>query len=184
MTLHDDLANFDTDQPFAGEPERWRIENDSQAAWAMRKLKAARDRQTEIAAIADAERARIQQWQEQASTAPHGDEMFFTGLLEQYVRRQREQENRKSVSTPYGKVQSRETAPRIKVDDPDQATEWLAANGLDSCIKTRLTVALSNVSKEARLAVMDGKVVRIDTGEIVPGLAVTDGGISISIATD
>lgn len=153
--------------------ERFRIENDEQATWAMRKLTAARARLDEIAHIAEAEIQRIQAWAERESREPMRDVEYFEGVLTEYGITQRA-EGRKTVSTPYGSIKSRMGQPKYTFLDKDQFIEWAKANHPD-WVAVKEEPALS-VIKAATSEPVDP-----DTGEVIPGLTVDPASISYSI---
>lgn len=154
--------------------ERFRIENDEQATWAMRKLTAARSRLDEIAHIAEAEIQRIQAWAEHESREPMRDAEYFEGILTEYGMTQRA-EGRKTVSTPYGSIKSRMGQPKYTFVDKEQFIEWAKANHPD-WVAVKEDVALSALRSSNVVDSVDP-----ETGEVIPGLAVDPASISYSI---
>lgn len=145
--------------------ERFKIEDDSQATWAMRKAAAARARLTEIQAIADAEIERIQQWAEHESRVPIRDLDYFEGILIEYGRQQRA-EGRKTVSTPYGSIKSRSGQARFVFSDKAQFIEWARANRPEWLV-VKEDVSLSALRDASITASADP-----ESGEVIPGLDV------------
>jgi hypothetical protein len=145
--------------------ERFKIEDDSQATWAMRKAAATRARLTEIQSIADAEIERIQQWAEHESRVPMRDLDYFEGILIEYGRRQRA-EGRKTVSTPYGAIKSRSGQTRFTFSDKAQFIEWAKVNRPDWLV----------VKEEPSLSALRDSSLTVaadpDSGEVIPGLDV------------
>jgi len=182
VSVEDEMDAYDSGTPFDGEPERWAVTDDGQAAWAMRKIRAARDRMADIDAVAAREVERITEWAEKAKSGPQRDEDFFTGLLQAYAMRER-LAGRKTVSTPYGRVSSREGRARVTVTDPDAAVPWLVAHGMDSCVRTTTSVNVAGVKASELLIADGGAVVDVETGEAVPGLASEEPGLSITVTT-
>lgn len=168
MVANPDVLSWDTSDPTAGERERFRIDNDEQAVWAMRKLAAARTRLDEIAYIAEAEIQRIQAWAEHESREPLRDVDYFEGILVEYGMQQRA-EGRKSVSTPYGTIKSRAGQAKWSVD-ADTFIEWAKQHRPD-LVRVKEEPALSTM-KEA-LSINGDSAFDPDSGEVVPGVIVT-----------
>ena len=174
MTDTVNAIEFDTTE-VSLDRERFKIEDDSQATWAMRKAAAARTRLDEIKAIADAEIERIQAWAEHESREPMRDIDYFEGILTEYAMAQRA-EGRKTISTPYGSVKSRMGSTKYIVDDPDAFFEWARQNRPD----------FIRVKEEADLPTMkqflpSDAAVDPDSGEVIPGLLVEPGSPSYKV---
>lgn len=155
-------AHVDTERE---DRERFKIEDDSQATWAMRKASAARARLAEIQAIADAEIERIQQWAEHESRVPMRDLDYFEGILIEYGRKQRA-EGRKTVSTPYGSIKSRSGQARFVFSDKAQFIEWAKVNRPEWLV-VKEDVSLSALRDASITASADP-----ESGEVIPGLDV------------
>lgn len=145
--------------------ERFRVTNDEQATWAMRKATAARTRLDEITRIAEGEIERIKEWAEHESREPMRDLDYFEHLLTQYGAEQREQ-GRKTISTPYGSVKSRIGQSRYVFSDKQQFIEWARQHRPD-WIAVKEEPSLSALHDANVLASADP-----DTGEVIPGLEV------------
>lgn len=151
-----------TDEP---DRERFKIEDDWEATWAMRKAAAARARLHDIELVSESEIARIQEWAERESREPLRDLAYFEGILIEYAMKQRA-EGRKTVSTPYGSVKSRAGQAKYVFVDKEGFIEWAKQNHPD-WIAVKEEPALS--------ALRDSKIVNAadpDTGEVIPGLEV------------
>lgn len=172
VTTPDVLAWDAADAPLE-DRERFKIQNDEQAVWAMRKLTSARKRLDEIAYIAEAEIQRIQAWAEHESREPMRDVDYFEGILVEYGRTQREQ-GRKSVSTPYGTIKSRMGQPKYTFIDKDEFLAWAKANH-PTWVAVKEEPALSVIKSETSGPVDEG------TGEIIPGLVVDPATVSYSV---
>jgi hypothetical protein len=172
-----EAIDWDAEAPVAAEDrERFRIQNDDQAVWAMRKLSAASKRIQEIKHIADSEIERIQSWAEQQSREPLRDSDYFEAILIEYGRGQRI-EGRKSVSTPYGTIKSRTAPPAFEVDK-DAFLEWAKANRPDLVrVKEEPNVA----DMKAVLEVSGDNAIDPESGEVVPGVKVTGHDVRFSV---
>ena len=152
--------------------QRFTILDDAQATWAMRKLRTILDRRDEIAKVAQIETARIASWANEQSAILTPDEQYFTGLLIEYARRQRD-EGRKSLSLPYGSVRSRAGGKRLDFVDETAFIEWARVNQpelirvKESVNKINATAFFLDAADENLDLLVDEK-----TGEIIPGVNV------------
>lgn len=168
------------------ERERFQITDDKQAAWAMRKLAAIRKRQAEVSGIADLERERIAAWETQQIEALSGDTAYFTGLLVQYARTERDANDRKSVVLPHGSVKSRAGSRRVEIVDADAFTVWAQKNA-----PTLVRVRVEPDKAAIRAAIPDDVMratnplpVDSTTGEVMPGVSITRSEITYTVEID
>ena len=139
--------------------------NDLQGAtWAFRKLRAIEEKQKEITAIAIEEKLRIDEWLSNESKSLNDDKAYFEGLLSAYYIEERAKDKKFKLSTPYGKVTSRETEKYI-YEDEQAIMDYCNMNELDVIrIKEEL-------DKSAFKKICKGGVNQ-ETGEVVPGVRV------------
>jgi hypothetical protein len=170
------------DNPIEGERERFQVTDDSQAAWAMRKLLSLREKMTENENIAEAERYRINSWLEYANSRYEDDVVYFEGLLTQYAKTQRETEGRKTIDTPYGFVKSRATQPKFKVTDEDEFFKW-AAESLPDAVAVKYTPVIPVMRNALTVehTTTLGLVAMTENGEIVPGVTVEPAGVNYNV---
>lgn len=158
------VMNFDVEErqlPF-------RIEDDSSANWAMRKYAALVQKIRENERIANAELERIAKWLEAENSKLASDASFFEEHLKDYGRRQRNEKDRKSIKLPYGAIKSRQTQPRIEVDEA-VFIPWAQQNQRDDL----LSYAPPKPNKTALKAEAD-----------IPGVVVVEGSVSFSVEVD
>jgi len=162
--------------------ERFRITDDSQASWAMRKLKAIRDRMAEIDQVAEVEFARITEWRNEQIEQASRDEPYFTAILNEYAKIEREVKDRKTISLPYGEIKSRAGSTRVDITDTEQFIAWAQANQ-PALLRTKIEPHKANIAEEfdGNLLRDDGSVIDLKTGEIIPGLHMTTGETTFSI---
>lgn len=150
-------------QPFA-------ISDDRQAAWAMRKLLGHREQVDQIVDVANAEIERIQQWAAGEVSKHQRDLDYFEALLTDYALRQRMLEDRKTITTPYGKVSTRVGQPKMVVSD--EFIEWAQANHPE-WIRTKVEADLSTFKSAVVIEETDGGLAAVtEDGDIVPGVTV------------
>lgn len=156
--------------------QRFLIEDDGAAAWAMRKLATIRDKITANTRLADDEIARVAAWVADVNTPLERDATYFEALLTEYAIRVRDNEGRKTVSLPFGTVATRATADKVTVDDTT-FIPWARDHHPDL-----LRVKESPDVTALKGMLIPGKPVTVD-GELIPGITITPGGITATITT-
>jgi phage host-nuclease inhibitor protein Gam len=181
ISIEDFLANAGQPEGFSGEAEAFTITNDDQALWAVRKLAQAQRRINEVKRQAQVELDRINSWVE-ANTAANSETVaYFERILGDYLLsvRENEQDGRKSLDFPDGKVTSRITPPKVAVEDLDAFVAWAEANGHSEWIRVKREADVLAIKKVADYSGVE--VIDPLTGQTVAGLSHTEGGISVSV---
>lgn len=178
-TLPDLPSELDVTVETDEQRERFKIENDTMATWAMRKLATIQSKQRENVAIGDAEVQRINEWVESVNKPLERDASFFENILADYGRRQRIENDRKSISLPHGEIKTRAGSDKWLIN-PALTLEWLRANGHDNLIKVKEEPSLTAM-KEAFIT--DGERALTQDGEVVPGIAVQHSEFTVSVST-
>lgn len=182
MDIHDyggiEFPHDEYDDP----KDSFRIEDDQQAAWAMRKLLAARIRRDSNMQVADAERQRIEQWLEYVNAKHDRDIAYFEGILVEYASRMRVSDDRKSIDTPYGVVKSRQGQPRINVLDADEFINW-ARQGHEDLLTVKVSPSLAAIKALAEIEVTEtlGPVAITPDGEVIPGLDIQPATVNYTV---
>lgn len=184
MTM-DEIHDFDEDGDptrYAAEDEAFTIQDDAQAAWAMRKALAAQIRIDANNRIAEAERGRIDTWQASVNARSNRDLAYFQGLLIRYASEQRVVEGRKTIDTPYGVVKSRQGTATISVSDPDEFIAW-ARQGHENLLNVKVTPALRELKAFAEIESTPtlGVIAISKDGEVIPGVQVDPGSITYTV---
>lgn len=146
--------------------EGFKIENLEGATWAFRKLRAINAKAVEIKAIADAERTRINTWEEQQLKQFESDTEYFESLISFYFVEERAKDNKFKLSTPYGKVSTRKASKWI-YEDEEGLKQYVKANDIDA-IRIKEELDKESLKKICK----DG--VNQDTGEILPGVRIEE----------
>lgn len=163
--------------------ERWKVENLEAANWCLRKLAALKAKQQEIDKLAKQEMERIRVWQEQASKGLERQAEFFTGLLEEYHRRELAADpKRKTITTPYGEMHLRKQQPQWEYHE-EQLMTYLKANRPD-LVKEKITYLPDKASIKKYCKVSGNQVFDIITGEVIPGVAVYDRAEAFSVKVE
>lgn len=140
--------------------ESFKIEDLEGATWAFRKLRAINSKAIEIKALADAERLRINAWEEQQLKQFESDSEYFESLIGSYFVEERAKDNKFKLSTPYGKVSTRKASKWI-YDDEEALKKYVKDNDIDAIrIKEELDkTSLKKICKDG---------INQETGEILP----------------
>jgi hypothetical protein len=164
--------------------EHFKIVNDSQAAWAMRKLLGYQNKIEENKTIAQDELSRIDAWLEHVNSKFDSDIAYFEAILVQYARGEREGKDRKTIETPYGKVKSRLTQPKYTVDEAE-FLPWAKVHRPE-WVQVVEKAALTELKKQTQIeeTVTLGLIAMTPDGEIVPGVQVESAGINYSVEVD
>jgi len=182
LSLEDFLAQSGEPTDFSN--DGYAISNDDEALWVVRRIAQAQRRVDEVKRQAQVELDRINAWVEANTVKNQKVVDHLETLVGDYLMKVREdeQDGRKSLDFPDGKVTSRVTAPKVAVGDLDAFLEWAEANGKTEWIRVKREADVSTIKK---IADLNGDVV-IDpiSGAVIEGLVATEGGVSITVATN
>lgn len=178
ISLDEALDRFTNQTP--EERERFVVDDDQKAAWAMRKLRGIKAHKAANQAIADDEIARINQWLEDSNSHLDRDEQQFTGMLTAYARLVRERDDRKSVTLPCGKIGSRVGQPKWNIDN-DVFMKWLEANHKE-LIRVKTEPNLAEAKKV--LEIVGENVVDPATGEVAEGIQILKADITYTVEVE
>lgn len=185
MTLEEYLLNAYSDEDNQGcyyqcestaeieAQERFRITNDSQANWALRKIADARKKLARDQETAKAEIERIQQWLKMSESEAARTEERMTALLHEYYAPQFQTDPKtKTYRLPSGKVQWRAQQPQFNRDDASLLA-FLKSREMTDFIETKETPKWGELKKRVQVVgehvvVKDGKM----AGEIIDGVEV------------
>jgi Bacteriophage Mu Gam like protein. len=151
---------------------RFEITDLNSLNWAFRKLKAYKAKEREIEEVANAERERIDAWEEEEKKKIKDSIQFFESLIFQYHSKIMAQDPKtKTLSTPYGKSKARKVKAQPEKADENAILKHVLNNGMDEYIKP--TLIWGEFKKSLKLVELDGKKVVVDeNGEIVPGVII------------
>lgn len=162
--------------------QRFRIETVDQLNWALRKLAAIRAKENEVKKLAEAERERINQWEQRELAGLERSKQFFEALIQEYAAEQRKNDPKwKSTSTPYGKIGYRKQPAKWGYND-EELLNYLKAAGRHEFIRVKEEVNKADLKKA--LIVKEGRAIDPETGEVVPGITVEDPGEKLVIQID
>ena len=111
--------------------QRWRVEDDDAAEWALRKMAVANEELRRLREQADAWADRIQAWFDQAArTHARTVEVMETKLAD-YGLRVREAGGPATISLPAGVIKTSERKPAVEVEDDERLAGFLAERLVD-----------------------------------------------------
>jgi hypothetical protein len=174
-------AEQDTDQE-----ERFKIENDGQADWALEKIIDLKEKQKENEELAEERKAplekkiaKIEAWQDRQNEKLQDNIEYFEGLLTEYAMNLKEDdEDIKTYSLPFGKLKFRKQRPKWKYHDSMLLNSIKKADR-DDLIKIKESVDKREFKKQVEVA--GNQVVNPETGEVIEGVEVQERGEKFSI---
>lgn len=107
----------------------FRVEDDSSATWAMKKLREKVLKMRENERIAKEQLDLVSDWLKEVNASLGKEAAYFEDLLTDYGRRERE--NRKSIKLPWGTIKSR-ASTRVEVDP--EFIDWAQRNNRDDLL--------------------------------------------------
>jgi hypothetical protein len=168
--------------------DRFRVDDDYKAEWAMRKLAAAQAEIDALEAERDRQRAELDAWFDRRIRPSLRTLSFMEGLLIGYGMDQAE-EGRKTVDLPSGKIRAtdRRETPRIVIDDPTAVSMW-AEETLDFETISEIVppqppkVLVSKLGANVMVTETDlGPIVVDVNGVPVPGVHVEYGDLTVKV---
>lgn len=146
------------------------------ANWAFRKIAALNEQIKENQDLAAREKLRIETWEKKENESSRQTIEYFEGLLKQYYKELRESNPKAKVSTPYGKITSKESTKWHY--EEDKLLEYLKENDSE-LVKVKTEESINKVDLKKKYK--DG--VNAETGEILPFIEVKKE-LSITIKVD
>lgn len=165
-----DERQIDDDPEAALNHDRFRIADNGQADWAMRKLARTVTSQHEVDELAARQAEPIERWRRNEQARLDRERLFWEALLVEYHRGLVETDPKAtSVRLPHGVLRSRQGQPQWQFTD-DEFITWANTRGLDALVRVKFEVDKAN-AKEALNVADDGSVTTTD-GEIAAGVSV------------
>lgn len=165
-------------QELQEEHKGFKVTDLESANWCFRKKAAIEQQKAEYKALAEKEIERINAWLSKELNSLDMQESFFDGLLYEYAAEQRRNNPKWKASTPYGKITFRKQQPKWNYED-ETILKALKRSNMLEFIKTTEEVKKAELKKVC--GVINGKAVRVDTGEIIEGITVEEQGEAIKI---
>lgn len=165
--------------------ERFTITDDRAAAWAMRKLRGIRAKQAENSQVYVDEIARLDRWLSEVNAPLDRSASYFESILSDYAARCRddEQDGRKTISLPTGKISTRTLQPKWSVD-PETFMQW-ARTAHPDLIRVKEEPDLSRIKDALDVhPASSGLIALSQDGEVVPGITIEPSQVSITVTPD
>ena len=155
------------------ENQRFRIQDDNQADWALRKIARARQDMKEAEETAAMEIEKINRWLDGQRDESLRTERFFTALLQEYYEpRFMTNPDKKTYKLPSGKVQRRTQQPQFDRDN-EALLAWLKQRGMTDYVEVKETPKWGELKQQVQVVgehvvIKDGPL----KGEIIDGVEV------------
>ena len=140
--------------------EEFKIEDLEGASWTFRKLRAISKKEDEIKKYAEEETKRINEWLNNQLKSYKNEKEYFEGLLTEYYIKEKREDKKFKLSTPYGKVSSRKTTKWF-YEDEEQLKSYIKENNIPA-IKITESIDKNNLKKIFKNGIDK------ETGEILP----------------
>ena len=142
--------------------EQFKIDDQGKANWAIRRIREAMQRSTEVAKAAEAELTRVKAWRHKAETKESRERDFFESLLRDYAHDELAKGDGKSKSIPLseGTLKFIKKQPKLHYDNETLIQE-LESEGLEKLIRRKAEPHLV----EIKAALKSGFVIRAITLE-------------------
>src|SRR5690606_20548802 len=155
------------------ENQRFRIQDDNQADWALRKIARARQDMKEAEETAAMEIEKINRWLDGQRDESLRTELFFTVLLQEYYEpRFMTNPDKKTYKLPSGKVQRRTQQPLFDRDN-EALLAWLKQREMTDYIEVKESPKWGELKQQVQVVgehvvIKDGPL----KGEIIDGVEV------------
>lgn len=162
--------------------QRFQITDINSLNWALRKISSINAQLADEEALFQAELDRLTTWiGKQRDNAAKSRE-FFDSLITEYATDQRKKDPKFKVSTPYGKLSYRRQKPQWDYVD-EALVKYLEDNNLDDLIRVKKE-PIKNDIKERFTVSKEGRLINQDTGEVIPGVVITERGDKLEIKVE
>ncbi len=149
--------------------ESWKIENDSQADWALDKIREAQAEYRRFEMVVNDKIAQLQTALAAEKEKTESEVSFFQGKLAQYFETvpRKKTKTQETYKLPSGRLVKKYRAPKI-VRDNDKLVEWLEQNGMTELVKIQKSPDWATLKNDTEIS--GEVVVSKHTGEVIPGV--------------
>ncbi len=161
--------------------ERFKIEDIDQLNWAFRKINALKGELDKKRELAAAEIERITMWINEEKKPIEDSINYFEFLIKEYHLKQLEENPKaKTLTTPYGKSESRAFKEEPKLVNNEAALKFVKENNLTEFIKEE--VKWGDLKKCLSVANIDDHQMVVDeNGQVVPGVEVEPASVNFKV---
>lgn len=167
------MQNLGVDIEDEQQKEQWKIENDSQADWALDKIREAQAEYRRFEMVVNDKIAQLQAALEKEKERMEREVGFFSGKLAEYFETvpRKKTKTQETYNLPSGRLIKRYRSPKFERDD-EKLVAWLESMGLSELVKIQKYPDWATLKKETEVA--GNKVVLKATGEIIDGVTVIE----------
>lgn len=162
------------------ERDKWRIRDEEGANKYMRIVRSLEGQMAGVGKLRMEEVQRVEAFYDAQWDELNGKAEFFRQLLVDYYQRQRDQNPKYQLKTPWGRVSSRKVK---SMDWQDEAATmaWLENSGHADLVKVEKSIKKADLKKAMNVA--NGHFIDPATGEVVPGVAFSEK-VSVSVKVE
>ena len=181
MNSLQEIELMELEELFEGSPEevmekkkRFVVTDIHDLNWVFRKVKAIKANMAKNTALIDAERERLNDWEEELNRKHTDNIAFFEQKVSEYHQRVlNEDPTQKTISTPYGKSKSTARKSQLKsVKDSKELLAYAEQAG-EQFVKVKKEVAWAELKKTLSIHETETTLLPVDAnGEVVPGVIV------------
>ncbi len=161
--------------------QRFKIDNINSLNWALRKIASINANLAEEEALFQSELDRITTWIGNRRDSAARSREFFESLITEYATEQRKKDPKFKASTPYGKISFRKQPPQWEYND-ELLVKYLDDNKYDDLVRVKKEPIKAEVKK--RFVASEGKLIDQDSGEVIPGVTITERGEKLDIKVE
>lgn len=146
--------------------QTFEIDSLEKASWAFKKIRERKQELAKLQDLAEKEKTNIDTWLTQESRTLVADIEHFETLIQLYFKKEREENPKFKLTTPFGKISTRKSSKLI-VDDENVLKDWIKANDIPA-LKIKEEIDKSAMKK------LFAKGYDAFTGEVVPGMHIEE----------
>lgn len=159
--------------------ERFVIDTDELAEWALRKIKETESEIEKVEYFAETQIRQIENWKMKQTDDHHNSIDYFQSLLAEYAQRKREEDPKfKSITLPSGNIGFRKKPVRWVYND-EQVLKTLENEKMNDFIKVEKKLDKRSIKKAFEVA--GDKVINPDTGQVIEGIEIQEQGESLNV---
>lgn len=157
------------------EPQRFVIDSDELAEWALKKIKEAQDEHDRLVALVEQERAALDAKEEKFDKALERDTAFLKFALSDYMRtvKCKATKTQESYQLLSGKLIRKKAGVDYKVND-EALVGWLRENKRDDLVNVTVKPRWGDIKKMLIADPASGAVVISETGEVIDGVTAVE----------
>lgn len=178
MNLEESLNKYIAEVQDVDE-ERFVIDSDEKADWALRKIVEAENEIEKVEHFAESQIRQIENWKVKQTEKRYNSIEYFKSLLAEYLQNKRKENPKlKSITLPTGNVGFRKKPVKWVYND-EVVLKTLESENLDDFIKVEKKLDKQSIKKA--FEVVNDKVINPETGQVIEGIEVQEQGESLNV---